>query len=1186
MDNALASKDALRLSLGVTLTRQQVGALTHDIVWMENRVVDGQTVLMPVLYLAQAESRNVRGNSLIQGRDLNLFTGGDLINVGTLRASNNLSATAAGSLYNGGLIEAGNNLTLLAQDSIRNAMAGEIRGKQVSMAAVRGDITNDNTAIQVRDGAGMRTLTDNGSSLIVARENLAMNAGRDLITRGALTGGTDVTLTAGRDISLLPVSDTSVKHTFSDGGHKSSITTDVKNRAATVTAGGNLNMKAGQDVNIIGSNATAGKDFNVDAGRDFNVASVSDVHNVEGKEKHGKKRIKTADEQTTQVASVLTAGGNFTSQAGRDTTLVASRISAGNEAYLYSGDKLNLLAAQNSTHTLYDMKENGGWGAKKAKRDEVTQTTNVGTEIKTAGNLTLVSNGDQRYQVAKLNSGNDLILKSGGAITFEGVKDYHDESHTKSKSNMAWFSMKGKGKTDETLRQSELVAQGQTVIQAVNGLKIDVKQVDQQTVSQTIDAMVKADPQLAWLKEAEKRGDVDWRQVKELHDSFKYSNSGLGAGAQIIIAIIVTYFTMGAASGAIAAAGTGTSMAGATAAATATSAAGWANAAGSVVLGGMASNGAISTINNRGNLSAVFKDVTSSDAMRGYVVSGVTAGLTAGFYDDWTSTQTGTTTALPNSGVVTSASPLSTWQGVGQFTANQVLQNGTSAILTKALGGEASLGDALQSSLANAFAAYGFNMIGDVSKNRFADGGITKIGLHALMGGLAAEAAGGDFRTGALAAGVNEALVDSLAKQYASMPEDKRKGLLVMSSQLIGVLAASVDSDADGKSLQTGAWVAGNATQYNWLLHGEIEAADKAREGCNARGGDVAGCKRSITQAMDSLDKARNMERADQIRQVDLANYQEGMTPGEYKDALDSYWNGIDKNELVWTGYEPAHELGYIAGEMGSGFVKRAVDWPGKVYDTITHLTDIPANLLQAGKDGVNWINSPIPAQSLERAGDELIFATPDKLGGIVFDAATGAITAGVGGKAVEWIGGRWTLRSSANTLPSKPIEFSGGTPTLEGTSFSPDIVNLRSAEFYALYGDNPLRGAKGIQATEAALQVPGRVQSRVNLRNGSQAEGAGWNHLTNEHYSAVKNKSQFTVPQDELRQILQSKEVVSTPVTKVLPSADGPRFVREVDVGKNIGTDKFNNFSPTTKMSVLTDEAGNLVSAFPGVLK
>lgn len=95
-------------------------------------------------------------------------------------------------------------------------------------------------------------------------------------------------------------------------------------------------------------------------------------------------------------------------------------------------------------------------------------------------------------------------------------------------------------------------------------------------------------------------------------------------------------------------------------------------------------------------------------------------------------------------------------------------------------------------------------MIGDVSKNRFADGGITKIELHALMGGLAAEAAGGDFRTGALAAGVNEALVDSLAKQYASMPEDKRKGLLVMSSQLIGVLAASVDVMLTAKACRQG----------------------------------------------------------------------------------------------------------------------------------------------------------------------------------------------------------------------------------------------------------------------------------------------------------------------------------------------------------------------------------------------
>ncbi|WP_332847348.1 two-partner secretion domain-containing protein [Pseudomonas lactucae] len=833
MDNALASKDALRLSLGVTLTSQQVGALTHDIVWMENRVVDGQTVLVPVLYLAQAESRNVRGNSLIQGRDLNLFTGGDLINVGTLRASNNLSAVSNASIYNGGLAEAGNNLSLLAQDSIRNAMAGEIRGKQVSLAALRGDITNDNTAIQVRDGAGMRTLTDTSAGTIVARENLAMDAGRDMTSRGTLTAGNDANLTAGRDLNLIAASDTSVKHETRDRGEKSSITTDVKNRAATVTAGGNLNMKAGQDINIIGSNATAGKDFNVDAGRDFNVASVSDVHNVEGKEKHGKKRIKTADEQTTQVASVLTAGGNFTSQAGRDTTIVASRISAGNEAYLYSGDKLNLLAAQNSTHTLYDMKEKGGWGAKKTKRDEVTRVTNVGTEIKTGGDLSLISGGDQLYQRAKLNSGKDLAITSGGAVTFEAVKDLHQESHEKSKSDLAWTSAKGKGNTDETLRQSELVAQGALAIKAVNGLKIDIKQIDQNTVSQTIDVMVKADPQLAWLKEAEKRGDVDWRQVQELHDSFKYSHSSLGQGAMLAIIIIVTVLTAGAASGAVGAAagagaGSGTAMAAAGSSAmvsagtaVGTAAAGWGNVMATAALTSVASGSTVSFINNGGNIGATFQDITSSKALKGYATGALAAGFTAGVLDP----AFGVTGDNVNH--ITKGFDLSSASGIGKFAAYSGAQGVAQASLSTAIQGGSfgdNLGSSMRSQLQSTLQAVAFNAVGDYSKGQeWSDSGPQKIALHALVGGLLSEAGGGSFATGALAAGANEALVTSLAKVVNGDP-----ALLLAASQLVGIAAAAA-TDGD---VQKGAEIAKNATAYNYLNHHEVDDLVKDLKGC------------------------------------------------------------------------------------------------------------------------------------------------------------------------------------------------------------------------------------------------------------------------------------------------------------------------------------------------------------------
>jgi len=830
MDNALASKDALRLSLGVTLTGEQVSALTHDIVWMENRIVDGQKVLVPVLYLAQTNTRNVRGSSLIQGRDLNLFTGGDLVNVGTLRASNNLNVQSAGSVYQGGLVEAGNDLQILAQDSIRNAMAGEIRASQVSLVALKGDIINDRTAIQVRDGAGMRTLTDAGSS-ISARENLAVAAGRDLTNHGPLNSGGNATLTAGRDINLAAKTDTREKHEFSDGGHKSSITTDMKNLAATVTVGGNLNMKAGQDVNVIGSTATAGKDLVVQAARDLNIVSVSDMHNVEGKEKDGKKRIKTSNDQTTQVASVLTAGGDFTSQAGRDTTIVASKISAGNEAYLYSGDRLNLLAAQNSTYTLYDMKEKGGWGAKKTQRDEVTHVTNVGTEIKTGGDLTLVSGGDQLYQRAKLNSGNDLTIASGGAVTFEAVKDLHQESHEKSKSDLAWTSAKGRGNTDETLRQSELLAQGKLAIKAVDGLKIDIRQINQNTVSQTIDVMVKADPQLAWLKEAEKRGDVDWRHVKELHDSFKYSHSSLGQGAMLAIIIVVTVLTAGAAStfaaAAGSAAGAGSTMAAATAATAATTtsaavagtAAGLGNIIATASLTSLASTGVVSTINNKGNLGAAFKETFSSDSMKQALIAGASAGFVNYASGNWFGAQSD-----PVTNKVSGPSVVPHWNdpaAIGRFGTIQLAGGAVRGTLSEALG-QGSFKDVMKGSVFDVLQATAFTGVGDFGDAfKLQDSGLSKTALHAVVGGLLSEAMGGDFKTGAIAAGANEALIATLDKTPLLSGDDpaEHDRLVNAASKLVGLLAAaSVDGD-----VSLGSEIAGNAQSYNRKLHVQEE---------------------------------------------------------------------------------------------------------------------------------------------------------------------------------------------------------------------------------------------------------------------------------------------------------------------------------------------------------------------------
>ncbi|MEO8641314.1 hemagglutinin repeat-containing protein [Pseudomonas sp.] len=849
MNNAIASKTELNLSLGVSLTSEQVAALTHDIVWMENAEVNGEQVLVPVLYLANANNRLAANGALIQGSDVTLIAGKDLNNAGTLRASNNLSATATNDLVNSGLVEAGNRLDLLATNNIVNKAGGIIAGRDISLTATQGDVINERTVTTHESSSGYRSeqtdFVDNAAR-IEAANNLTLNAGRDINNvGGVLKSGADTTITAGRDVNL-----TSAEQIVSGerGLHRDQTITQY---GSDVDVGQDLKVNAGGDITVIASQIDAKRDVSMSAVGDLTLASAADEQHSYSKS----KKVTSQEDHVSQVSSSVNAGGSIALNAGKDLTLISSKVTAGDEAYLVAGDKLELLAAQDSDYSLYDMKKKGSFGSKKTQRDEVTDVKYIGSEIKSGGNLTLVSGGDQLYQGAKLESGKDITLDSGGSITFEAVKDSHQESHDKSSNSWAWTSMENKGQVDETLRQSQLTAKGQTLINAVDGLHIDVKAINQQSVSQAIDAMVQADPSMAWLKEAEALGDVDWRQVKELHDSWDESHSGLGGPAMLIIIIIVTYFTAGAASGALgSAAGAtagSTSAMSAGLAATATEgavAAGWANAALTAVITSAASTAAVSTINNKGNIGAALKETFSIDNLKNYIVAGGTAGLTAGFFNDWTSTSTGpgtvltdsTNGALANTGKVLVASPggLSSLQGIAQFTENQLLQNSTSALLNKALGRDGNLGDALQNSLVSAFTAYGFNLVGDIGvDNHLQDGGLAKIGLHALMGGLASVAAGGDFKSGALAAGVNEALVDDLATAYTGMSKEDRDRLLLMNSQLIGVLTTAVqDPTADINKLQLGASIAQSGTQYNYLSHQDVKDLEKALSECQPKG--------------------------------------------------------------------------------------------------------------------------------------------------------------------------------------------------------------------------------------------------------------------------------------------------------------------------------------------------------------
>ncbi len=833
MNNAIASKQQLNLSVGTTLTSAQVAALTHDIVWLEEYKVNGQNVLVPVLYLAHANNRLGPNGALVAGRDVNLVSGNDLTNAGTLKASNNLSASAGNNLVNSGLVQAGNRLDLLTGNTLVNKAGGVITGRDVSLTAVNGDVINERTVTSHQSSSGYRSerrdFADTAAR-IEAANDLSVWAGRDVNNVGGVSqAGNDLTLAAGRDINFASAQQAE-SNDLGRKAHSSSVT----QHGSSLAAGRDVIATAGRDLTAIASDIDAKRNIAMAAVGDLTLSSAADEQHTYSKT----KKVTAQQDHVSQIGTSLDAGGDIALTAGRDMALVSSRITAGDEAYLYAGENLELLAAQDSDYSLYDKKKKGSLGSKQTQRDETTTVTNVGTEIKTGGNLTLESGGDQKYQVAKLESGKDLTLDSGGAVDFEGVKDLKQESHEKSSSDLAWMSMGGKGRTDETVRQSELVAQGTLAIKATEGLNIDIKHIDQNTVSQTIDTMVQADPQLAWLKEAEARGDVNWQQIKEVHESFKYGHSGLGQGAILAIVIIVSVLTAGAASGAAASAGSalGASSTGTMAAATATASAGLGNMAATAALTSMASTATVSAINNKGNVSDTLSDTFNSNSLKGYALAATSAGIAGQLgYDP-------------------------TQLGFNAESAGMVAAKAGADSLAKTAITGGSLSDNFASSMVSALitaaGAQGANALGN---SAMVEGSPSKVAAHALLGGMKALAMGEDFKTGALAGGANEAMVSYLADLV--VPEgyepgkggaEQAKANLLAMSNVVGLLSSVVT----GGDPQVAADIAATATQYNHLSHSDLTRAAKELNACAAKDG---GCSEDVLQKFVTLSREQEI---------------------------------------------------------------------------------------------------------------------------------------------------------------------------------------------------------------------------------------------------------------------------------------------------------------------------------------
>lgn len=421
MDNAASAQRALGLQFGVSLSAQQVASLDKSMVWWEATTINGETVMVPKVYLSSKDVE-MHDGSVIAGNNVTL-SGGDITNDGsTITAKNNLTVSSQNSVnnLNAGMLYAGENLQLTAINNINN-VSSNISGKKVALESINGDINNTTvtTLWQINGSAGKQNTGSakqtfvGPTATITSLGSLSLKSGNDINIKGAnLSAGGDLLINAWHDIAITNNQVTSGLAFQNSGNQK------VTNTASQISAGHNLWVQSGHDLNVTASNLNAANDASLQAGNDLNLNSATNSQNS----RNGNQESHSTALDRTSVSS----GGNLSLAAGQDINSQAAAIAATGNAALKAGRDINL----NADATVSGHSERGD------KKTVISETVRQqGTEIASGGSTTLVAGRDINTEATDVTAKQDIALQAGRDVNLNTAteSDYYYKEETKTK---------------------------------------------------------------------------------------------------------------------------------------------------------------------------------------------------------------------------------------------------------------------------------------------------------------------------------------------------------------------------------------------------------------------------------------------------------------------------------------------------------------------------------------------------------------------------------------------------------------------------------------------------------------------------------------------------------------------------------------------------------------------------------
>ena len=462
LDNSVELQKNLQLSIGVSLTPDQVKALKSDIIWYEYEVVNGEKVLVPKVYLSQATlaTIDIDGRNKVGGLELTVINTDELRNNGQVIGNGGVTYVNAGRVYNvtstNELAEIkGNDVTIVATAGNIENIGGRIRGiESVVLSAENGDIINSSSirTSLLDKGEFHRSETDHILSIgSIESDGTTYIEGKNYISEAGYISGKTVVIDARENI-LIGSATLSGEDKFGNDKDNYQYFNGTQKVGSEIVGTDNVILGAGNNIDVKGS--TIGSDGTIQmTAKNVNIENEKETTYLEAKAKYGGTFENTESEsrRSNEYAAASTLiGNNIIIDAENDINVRASNLIAVKDSLENTGGNISL-AAGNNVNILVDTLENSSYSKTKTSgfstnfssgggsftagvsynRSSLEQqgngTTVAVSTIVSEGNTVIDAGNRVRTEAMQANIGENLVIRGVNGVELLDAKEVYEE---------------------------------------------------------------------------------------------------------------------------------------------------------------------------------------------------------------------------------------------------------------------------------------------------------------------------------------------------------------------------------------------------------------------------------------------------------------------------------------------------------------------------------------------------------------------------------------------------------------------------------------------------------------------------------------------------------------------------------------------------------------------------------------